>query len=128
MKDMKKVLETLSGGVEARVYLDWVFNVKSKDLKEIDSTGIVVHPRMINEFQKVKVRATMVAGDLPKDFKDWIVKNVPELLEVSNCKTIEDLKWIKKAVDSNEANEAMKKTVQEAIRQNLLSDETVSVT
>lgn len=128
MRDMKNVLEALSGGVETKSYLEWVFNVKSKDLKEIDSTGIVVHARMINEFQKIKVKATMVAsGDLPKDFKDWIVQNVPEFLEVSNCKTIEDIKWAKKAVDINEATEPVKQVVQEALRRNLLSDETVSV-
>lgn len=127
MRDMKNVLETLSGGVETKSYLEWVFNVKSKDLKEIDSTGIVVHARMINEFQKIKVKATMVAsGDLPKDFKDWIEQNVPEFLEVSNCKTIEDIRWAKKAVDINEATEPVKQVVQEALRRNLLSGETVS--
>lgn len=127
MRDMKRVLEALNGGVETKTYLDWVFNIKSKDLKEIDSTGIIVHPRMINEFQKVKAKTTIVAGgDLSKDFIDWIVKNVPEFLEISNCKTIEDIKWTKKAVDSNEATESMKQVVQEALRRNLLLEETVS--
>ena len=129
MRDMKNVLETLSGGVETKSYLEWVFNVKSKDLKEIDSTGIVVHARMINEFQKIKVKATIVtSGDLPKDFKDWIEQNVPEFLEVSNCKTIEDIRWAKKAVDINEATEPVKQVVQEALRRNLLLGETVSAT
>lgn len=128
MKDMKNVLETLGGGVETKSYLEWVFNIKSKDLKEIDSTGIVVHARMINEFQKVKTKATMVvSGDLPKDFKDWIEQNVPEFLEVNNCKTIEDIKWAKRAMDINEATESMKQVVQEALCRNLLLDETVSV-
>jgi hypothetical protein len=123
MKDMKKVLEALGGGVEVKKYLDWVFNIKSKDLKEIDSTGIIVHPRMINEFQKLKTRTTIATGDLPGDFKEWINENIPEFLEVSNCKTIEDMVWAKKAMDSKEANTVTIKAVHEAIRRNLLSVE-----
>ena len=124
MKHMSQILETFGSAVEVKSYFDWVFNVKEKDLNGIDSTGIVASVRMMNEFRKTKTNAVRKTNSsvsfIPPDFLDWIKANAISFLEVSNCKTIEDLKWAKRAVMQDEADDITKLVVTEATGRGLL--------
>lgn len=117
MKDMLKILTAMTSPLEAKQYLDWAFNEKDKDLQDgISSTGIIAHVRMINEFRKKKVRTT---GGLAVDFVNWIKTNEPSY-DLSNCRSLGDLRTLKAAVDIDGADKVTERIVEEAKKRGIL--------
>lgn len=118
MKDMSRILGTFNNAQEVKEYFDWVFNVKEKDLNGIDSTGIVAHTRMINEFKKTN--SPKASGKVGVDFKDWVKKNAKGFLDISDCETVDNLQFAQEAVRTGDADETTKKVIEEAIKRGIL--------
>lgn len=123
LKDMKSLLDAFKGDAEKAVrYLDWVFAYKDDTLSEgVLATGICVHSRMLNEFEKTSStkRETKFRHTDPIDseFVNWIKTNVPEYSEVANMR---DLYWLKDEYDNEEESIPIKSIVEEGIKRGII--------
>lgn len=120
IKDMSRILTAFTGNAtEVKSYFDWAFNVKEKQLNGIASTGIIAHVRMINEFKKSKTKASVTIGSLPTDFVSWVKQNEPTFLDISDCKTFEDIELAKEAVRTGDASTVTKRVIAEAVKRGM---------
>lgn len=121
LKDMKRLLTIFEDDARKSVkYLTWVFEHKNKVLPGgVLSTGICLHPRMLNEFQKANTKTEFFQTDpIDEDFQKWILKNVPDV--VQRVKYMRDLYWLKDEYDAGEADKEAKVIVEEGIRRRII--------
>lgn len=126
MKDMKRILTAFDEDAQqAMTYIDWVFTIKIKSLNGIDSTGILAHARMINEFNRKyngsKKKSISRNDNLPQDFLDWIKIEVPNIEDLADCTTYYDLYWLREEqLSSSDIADEIEKIINEAIRRGIV--------
>jgi hypothetical protein len=132
LRDMKSVSNSFNKDAKkVAKFLEWVFEVKSKDTKKLPDgilgTGILMH--LINEFngivvqtnnKLVKVKSVNI---IDEDFSQWIKENVSEIYTKYNLSTILDLDWLKQFYDQGVCvPEMVSKVVDEGIKRGILSN------
>jgi hypothetical protein len=77
-------------------YINWAFDVKFRSRQaNVTGLGIFAVSNFMNEFlqwRKARKNALPKRSDkLPKDFTDWVAKNVPEVYNKQQLEVLEDL-------------------------------------
>lgn len=125
LRDMMLVMRAFNDdAAEVVKYLDWVFNVKSKEM-HLDGTAILHHQRMFNEYRR-RTSEPVKYGELdPIDetFAGWVNENVPTLLEAYDLACMKDLYWLKRAYDSGVPTPEVQLVVEEGIKRGLVPKE-----
>lgn len=125
LKDMMLVMRGFNNdAVEVVKYLDWVFDVKSKEM-HLDGTAILHHQRMFNEYRRRGSEAIKHCelDPIDQEFVDWVDKNVPVLFDTYDLTCMKDLYWLKRAYDSGSSTEEVHSVIEEGIRRNLIPRE-----
>lgn len=130
IKDIKGVINRFKGDtVAAKRYLDWVFDVKSRDpkLDGLERTGLLVHQNMLQEYRRVQASggrkpgqsiAMQVSGNsgLDENFVAWVKNHYPQL--GYPLETQEHLRYLMQANDG--ADSSIDAIVMEAKKRQLV--------
>jgi len=129
IRDMKLMLERLSNDAKKAIqYVDWIFEVKIKDLKGIEQTGIMPYASVINEFNRLRGGNGVVNIDrkqpVESSFIEWIKQTTSLTFQNTyNYKTLEDLFWLVDAVEAKEGNVDVQAVVIEGRRRGIIPQE-----
>lgn len=84
-------------------YINWMFDYKfRRGSNSVNSTSIFLHNSFLNEFERLYVKKLkqMQSQDNLSVLIEWAKENYPEVLEIHQIDSAEDLKMVKKYYDA----------------------------
>lgn len=110
---------------EARTYVRWVFAKRIRSPKyTISSMGFFASSKFVNEYFQAKAKSEKLTRStkLPADFTAWCLQNHPEIFELQQFETWNDLNGLVTHVRSHGTDSVEGRVVCEAINRGMLPD------
>lgn len=99
--DLSRILATFGGDAkEVARYIKWVFDKKIRESTKLTSIAYFKAPDLVRKFKLMRAekKKQKRSEGLPRKLVEWIQKEVPEVLEQYEMKTLNDLYSLKNFV------------------------------
>jgi len=110
---------------EAKVYIRWIFKKRIRNPKyAIHSLGFFASQQFVNEYLHAKARSKVLRRrtPLPKDFLDWCAENCPNIFQLQELQTWNDLNGLILHIKTYGEKGLENVVLEEAVRRNMLTD------
>lgn len=120
----RRILAMFDGNAKiARNYVIWVYKFKVRTVKyQVTSFGFFASQKFVNEYNQARARAAVPrrAARLPADFLSWCLESEPEIFDLQELGTWNDLNGLVTHVKSYGPEGPEGRVVSEAVRRGML--------